>query len=258
MAATATYVYCVVHRDRPMAVRNVPPGVPGSSRPVLLEVPPGLWIVVSTVPLAVYGPDRIEPRLRDLDWVARVALAHEAVVERFGRIDAATVVPMKLFTMFSEPARAIAEMRSRRRELLAVIKRIRGCQEWGVRLTHGADEPKRAVPPTRARSGAEFLAAKKQVRDAARDRARRLRAEAEGVLFKLRRLARQAKRRLPPESAAPPPILEADFLVPRSAAVQFQAAARQAAARCRAAGGDLVLTGPWPAYNFIDEGEPRT
>jgi Gas vesicle synthesis protein GvpL/GvpF len=256
MSAHATYVYCVVHRDRPAAVRNMPSGVPGSSRPALLDVSPALSIVVSTVPLGVYGREPLERRLHDLDWVASVALAHEAVVERMGRISAATIIPMKLFTMFSEPERAVAEMRSRRGQLSNLVKRIRGCQEWGVRVTPSASRPQRPARKTAVRSGADFLAAKKRARDDARDQAERLHAEAESVLASLGRVARQAKRRLPPDSAATPPVLEAAFLVPQARNARFAAAARDAARRCRAAGGDLVLTGPWPAYNFVDDGEP--
>lgn len=257
MTPSATYVYCVVQQDRPIAVSRMPPGVPGSSRPALLEVAPGLSIVVTDVPLDAYGPEQIERRLHDLDWVASIALAHEAVVERVGGMTGATVIPMKLFTMFSEPERAVAEMRSRRRQLSAVIRRIRGCQEWGVRVTRSVQRPVRPARTGTIRSGAAFLAAKRQARDDAHDQSAKLIAAADGVVSTLGRLARRSKRRLPPDSATTPPVLEAAFLVPRNRSVRFKAAARQAARRCRAAGGDLALTGPWPAYNFIDDGEPR-
>ena len=96
MAASATYVYCVVHRGGPVGVRRMPPGVPGSSRPALLDISDGLSIAVSTVPLDVYAPEQIERRLHDLDWVANIALAHEAVVEHIGKIGGATVVEHQL------------------------------------------------------------------------------------------------------------------------------------------------------------------
>jgi hypothetical protein len=257
MTPSATYVYCVVQRDRPIAVSRMPQGIPGSSRPALLQVSRGLSIVVSDVPLDAYGPERIERRLHDLDWVASIALAHEAVVERVGGLTGATVIPMKLFTLFSEPERAVAEMRSRRRQLWAVVRRIRDCQEWGVRVTRSVQRPQRPARTGTIRSGAAFLAAKRQARDAAHAQSATLIAAAEGVLSTLGRVARKSKRRLPPDSATTPPVLEAAFLVPRNRNVRFKAAARQAASRCRAAGGDLALTGPWPAYNFVDDGEPR-
>ena len=58
-----------------------------------------------------------------------------ASVEHFSRRRRSTVLPMKLFTMFSTVDRAVEETSSRSREIGAVVKRIAGCEEWGVRMT---------------------------------------------------------------------------------------------------------------------------
>ena len=258
MGDTATYVYCVVHRNVPVALRSIPPGIPGASRPALLDVSPRLWIVASQVTRAVYTSEEIERRLRDLDWVAEIALAHELVVERLSRATGATVIPMKLFTMFSAPDRAVADMRSRRRQLEAVVKRIQGCDEWGVRVTRAATARSTPARTGVVPSGSAFLAAKKQARDDARELSARLADAAGDVLTTLGRVAKQSKRRPPPESAATPPLLEAAFLVPRDRKARFRTAAKQTARRCRTMGAELTVTGPWPAYNFIDDAETRS
>jgi hypothetical protein len=55
-----------------------------------------------------------------------------------------------------------------------------------------------------------------------------------------------------------PPLLDAAFLVPTGKRARFQAAARRLAQACARAGADLTLTGPWPAYNFVQHaGEAR-
>ena len=257
MEDTSTYVYCLVHGAGPVAARNMPPGIPGATPPTLVNVAPGLSMVTSEVPGAMYAPGEVERRLRDLDWVAEIALAHELVVERLSRARGATVMPLKLFTMFSGPERAVAEMRTRRRQLEAVVKRIRGCDEWGVRVTRKAPAPAAPVRPA-VRSGAVFLAAKKLARDEAREQTARLGDAADEVLVRLGRIAKQAKRRPVPESAANPPLLEAVFLVPHGRKARFRTAAREAAVRCRAVGAELTLTGPWPAYNFVGPGEARS
>lgn len=253
-----TYVYCVVHRDRAPAVRGMPPGVPGGSSPVLLNVSPRFWIVASEVPRDAYAPEAIERRLRDLEWVSAIALAHEAVVERMTRVGGATVVPMKLFTMFSGPELAIAETRSRRQEIDSVVKRIGGCDEWGVRVTRGTAAPEKPAPVNAGRSGSAFLAARKQARDAAREQSGRMLAAAEDVLVSLGSVAKLTRQRPAPASAATPPLLDAAFLVPASRKTRFRAAVRVAAARCSEAGAELTLTGPWPAYNFVDTGDVRS
>jgi hypothetical protein len=255
MDATATYVYCVAHSAaRPKASR-APGGLPDADAPRLLDAGGSLWIVCASASLAAYGPGVLENALRDLSWVGDVAVAHEAVVEHFVQQKNVTVVPMKLFTMFSTDARAVEQMRSRRREILAVVKRIADCVEWGVRITRTAAEngplERESAKPA---SGAAFLTAKKQARDAARERVRAATESADAAYTTLSAIARDARRRDDaPEGAAAPPLLDAAFLVPAGRRTRFKAAARKLAAAGARAGTEITVTGPWPAYNFVQE-----
>ena len=254
MSGSATYVYCVVHRAaRPPATR-MPSGIPGGSTPVIDAIARGLWLVSARVPLAEYAEREIERRLQDLDWVSTIALAHEAVVERFSRTTGATVIPMKLFTIFSSPARSLEEMRRRRPQLESVAKRIRGAEEWGVRIARrsdGASAPAASGSSDSAASGTAFLTAKRRARDEAHARIAAALEAAEHAFVVLRRFARETRRQDAPAGAATPPLLDAALLVPSSRKMRFKAAANREARRCREAGADLMLTGPWPAYNFI-------
>ena len=255
--SSATYVYCVVRASRRPSAR-IPQGLPGATRPELTEVTAGLFLVTSEVPLDVYSPAQLEPRLRDLEWVADVALAHESVVERFARQRAVTVIPMKMFTMFSSIDKAVADVRDRRRAIEQAVRRIAGCEEWGIRITRVAA----SVPPSRNRgdgwSGAAFLAARKKARDDERIARGTSRAAADTAFTRLRRLARAVRRRSDhSEPGSNPPILEASFLVTAGGRARFKAEARRLAASCAAAGAAMVLTGPWPAYNFVNAAEDR-
>jgi hypothetical protein len=249
MPETATYVYCVVHRTRRPAASRVPRGVPGGGPVQLGRISPALWLVHAGVPLDEYAAERIQARLQDLDWVSEIAVAHEAVVERFVRVTGATVVPMKLFTLFSSPARAVAEMASRRRQLDSVVRRIRGTAEWGVRIARRA-QPQPAAAG-RPESGTAFLAAKKQVRDEARRHSIEAAGAAEQTMSTLDRIAKASRRQPVPPEASSPPLLDAAFLVTSTKTHRFKQAVRHAAERCRAVGAELTLTGPWPAYNFV-------
>jgi hypothetical protein len=100
-----------------------------------------------------------------------------------------------------------------------------------------------------------FLLAKRREREEAREHSRQQVTAAEEAVHALERLARQAKRRSPPEGAPTPPLVDAAFLVPQARRARFRTSARQAARRCRAAGVDLILTGPWPVYNFVESGD---
>jgi hypothetical protein len=255
----AAYVYCVVRNDRKPATARVPAGVPDAGRPDVVEIGRAQWLVVSEVPLEAYGPERLDTALRDLDWVSRVAVSHEAVVEHFARQRRATVLPMKLFTMFTTVERAAAEMGARRRDLARIFRRVAGCEEWGVRVTRGA--ARRATPlPSSASSspsGVAFLTARKRALDEAKQAGVRAAEMAEAAFESLAPLARDVRRRRDAPAGALPPLLDAAFLVPRARRATFQVAARAAAKVCANAGAEMTVTGPWPAYNFVETGADR-
>jgi len=162
---------------------------------------------------------------------------------------------MKLFTMFSTVDRAVAETRSRRKDIDAVVKRIAGCEEWGVRIVRTPGGPELA-DRRRPMSGAAFLAAKRRTRDEAREAARVAAEMAQGVFEALSAIAREARRREgAPAGATALPLLDAAFLVPGARRARFKAAARRLSSRSAAVKGEMTLTGPWPAYNFVEAGE---
>jgi Gas vesicle synthesis protein GvpL/GvpF len=248
---TGEYVYCVVQAAKRPSMTRVPAGMPGAARPEARPIAPSLWIVAAAVPLDVYGPRGLEPRLRDLDWVAQAAVAHEAVVEHCSRARGATVIPMKLFTMFSSAARAIADVASRRRVIERTMKRIAGAEEWGVRIFRA---PAASGSPAIAKpaSGADFLRARKQARDAVAHARAAAAAAADLAFDRFRRLARDARvRDARPEPGTNPPILDAAFLVPSTARTRFKAEVRRQGRALAGAGAELVLSGPWPPYNFV-------
>ncbi len=255
-ATSAAYLYCVVRSAKRPSMARVPPGVPEATRPDALALAPSLWMIVSSVPLDVYGPAALEPRLRDLDWVSQAAVAHDAVVDRLSRTRGATVIPMKLFTMFSTPEKAIRALASRRAGIQRAMRRIAGAEEWGVRVFRrpGAAQDR---PGARPASGAEFLRGRQQARDAAAGARAQAAAATDGAFGRLRRHARDARvRETRSEPGTNPPILDAGFLVTSAARARFREEARRQARALAAAGADLVLSGPWPAYNFVAAGEP--
>lgn len=231
---------------------RVPEGLPAAGAPETIRVTPSLWMIVADVPTDVYAGAGQEQALADLERVGRMALAHEAVVEHFAKQPSLTVIPLKLFTMFSSREKAAADIGARKTAIERAMRRIAGAEEWGIRVFHADGTATVTTSAASAtRSGAAFLTAKKQARDNART-ARRAAAEAATDVFnQLSRLARDAHQRLDaPPTAAAPPLLDAAFLVPVEKRAAFQKAARRAAEACDRAGAELTLTGPWPAYHF--------
>jgi hypothetical protein len=258
MNVTATYLYCIIKSATKPSTARSPGGLPGAERPSAVAVARSLWLVVAAVPLSTYGPEPLERRLADMDWVGSVALAHESVVEHFARRAGATVIPMKLFTMFSSVERAVADVAGRKAALSAAMRRIGGAEEWGIRVLRDPAAPAARAGVPRAASGAAFLAAKKKAKDDAQ-LSRVAAAEAAADVFDgLVTIARDARRRSEAATAGiTPPLLDAAFLVPVTRRDRFKKAATAAAARCAAAGAQMTLSGPWPAYNFVQEEEGR-
>jgi hypothetical protein len=250
-ATSAVYLYCLVRAARRPAMTRVPAGVPGGSHPETHAIAPGMWMVAAHVPLDVYGPTHLEPRLRDLDWVSQAAVAHESVVEHFARAQRATVLPMKLFTMFSSVEKAAAALAAGKTGIQRIMRRIAGAEEWGIRVFL---QPSPVVTMVAARSGTDFLRGRKQARDAAATARADAADAAQRAYVALRRHARDARVRDARQAGTNPPVLDAAFLVPTAARVRFKAEARRQANALARAGAELVVTGPWPPYNFAGDG----
>lgn len=249
--AEATYVYAIVKADR--ALTRLPPGLEGAGKPRVLDAGDGYALVVASAPLARYSAEAIDPKLRDLDWVGARAGEHEAVVEHLAA--RGTVIPMKLFTLFSTDERAVRELTKRKRLLDAMMERIAGCEEWGLRILFDeARAAKAAAAAARARrpaTGKDFLLKKKALEDEKRSAGQRGAAEVHALHARLVKLARRHQRRAAPAGVTARVLLDAVFLVPRPAVQDMQKAVKAAAPRLVEEGFDVLLTGPWPAYSFI-------
>jgi hypothetical protein len=255
--ATATYIYCLAQSARKPSAARVPRGLPGATPAVPTQLTGRLWVVHAEAPLDQYGPGPVEASLKDLDWVSRIALAHEAVVEHFAALPGTTVIPMKLFTMFSSVDRARAEMRGRGAELRRVFARLEGCEEWGVRVLRG-ERQKPSTAATKPSTGTAFLAARKQVRDETRATISAAATAADAVYESLAEIAADHRRRTSEAPGAIAPLLDAAFLVPTRRRARFQSAAQKVAQQVSATGAQMTLTGPWPAYNFVGSLEETT
>lgn len=263
-SSSATYVYCTVHSAGRLSGARAPGGIPGAASPRPVWLAGSLWMVVADAPSSLYGESALRDNLRSLEWVSDVAVAHEAVVEHFARMRGRTVIPMKLLTLFSSEEKARAELGRRRREIAATMRRIAGCEEWGVRIFAAATDAAPAESRTRASrseslSGTAFLAARKAAREAGKAIRGRTLEAAEAAYEELARVARAASQRSrTAEPGGNPPLLDAAFLVRAASRSQFKATSKKQAKACAAAGARMTLSGPWPAYNFVgDTGEKK-
>jgi hypothetical protein len=262
----ATYLYCIVQSAGPLTPPEgadaAPAGPPETGPPRLVALGDELWLVVGDAALPAFSGEEIERRLADLAWVSACAVAHERVVAHFAAL--APVIPMKLFTLFASDERAVEALSSQRERLAAVLAEVAGRAEWGVRIQFDGSRAKRvtaapAVPAGSGEpvSGRSFLQRKKEAQEAARNLAGRAGAAVEESFVELSRHAAAARRREPLAATVAEPgprlLLDAAFLLPAAAPEDFERAVQAEAERLAAYACEVILTGPWPPYNFVEE-----
>ncbi|HXD17207.1 MAG TPA: GvpL/GvpF family gas vesicle protein [Vicinamibacterales bacterium] len=251
MSATLSYVFCLLRSARRPTLRGISEGMPGGDELRAIEVGDGVWAVVQSVPEAEYGEAALARGLQDLNWVGPRAVAHERVIESF--LSATALLPMQLFTLFTSDDRVAEHVRSDRARIGRILKRVEKKVEWGLRLTWNEKEAREKALKRPARTGTEFLARKRDVLDVSRRRLAAARTAATRVYKAIDRQAAASQRRTTLERAAPGSrlLLDAAFLVPVARSGAFRTAIREQARALRGTGIETSLTGPWPAYNFI-------
>jgi hypothetical protein len=250
---SVTYVYCIVSSDTPPAARRLS-GPPGAGTPRAIEIRPHRYLIVSDAPADAFGEAPLAARLTDLDWVSRAAVAHDAVIESF--MDAEAVVPMKIFTLFTNDARALEQVRSNWKAIETLIRRLSKQAEWGVRLVFDQSRAPAEDAGLSASSGRGYLMAKRQIRAAITAHTASMRKAAGGVLKTLAPLARESRQRpiTAPAESRSVLLLDAAFLVPRTKAARFRTSVERLAKKLATSGYALQLSGPWPPYSFVEQG----
>jgi len=123
------YLYGVVPGDArvpPSAERGLEAG-----RVRLLELGQ-LSAVISRVRSDEYGEERLNERLRDLEWVGARGLEHEEVLQ--GLAAETTVLPLRPFSLHAGEDRLRDRLEPEVPRLVAILERLRGRGEWSLRM----------------------------------------------------------------------------------------------------------------------------
>jgi hypothetical protein len=207
----------------------------------------GLAAIVGRVDLAEFGQEALRRNLENRAWLEQAVASHDDVLSRV--VGAASLVPFRFGTVFHDEAGVREMLREREAELRRALDRLRGHVELGVKVflvdTAQGEETKPAT-------GREYLLQKQRARDAAST----VQAEAfEHVRALHEHLASLADgaRVNPPQPSElsgrqEPMLLNGAYLVRSDEQPEFVAAAEDHAdGRV-----EVVVTGPWPAYNFVE------
>lgn len=255
MAEHGTWVYAVAEDVDPKLLTGMT-GVAGE--PLRTTGAHGLTAVVGTVPLATFGEDALRRNLEDIDWLARVAQAHDAVVAAVA--GAVPAVPFRMTTVYFDDTGVGSLLADRADGFRATLSRVAGRAEWGVKALLDVGELREVEPARDQRGGGAGAAYLRRRREQhlARERMDQLAVEhANEIHAALTTLAVDARlhRTQSPALAQRrlPMVLNAAYLVEDDAVSAFtHEVGRQDERR---PGVELELTGPWPAYSFA--ADPR-
>ncbi|HLI60634.1 MAG TPA: GvpL/GvpF family gas vesicle protein [Solirubrobacteraceae bacterium] len=229
----------------------------------------GLAALVSRVPATEFAHAPLTRNLDDLDWLAQVARAHEAVLD--DALARGTIVPLRMCTIFESEQR-VSEMLERQGARLAgALDALDGRVEWAVKVLVDPEQLVRAAGPrpeaSRAAAGASARGAgaggaylrRRRDERAAREAAGGLAADvARRIHARLRDWALDARTR-PPQNRAlsgheGEMVLNAAYLVERERTEELRGIVGELGERHRELGARIELTGPWPPYNFVPGG----
>lgn len=237
----ALYVYGISDAATPPRITNV--GVDGSSC-VERIVAGNLACWISLVDRTEYG-EELTSHMQNLDWLAGASLRHQRVVAELAA--AMTVLPARFGTVFLSLDSLRNDLETRRTQLLESLDKIRGKQEWGVKVFARATN---SAPTIEAASGRDYLSAKAAA--LTNRKPGEVDPEVEIFAAELQRIASDAAPAGKVSSGQRNLVWQASFLVGADANTRkrWDEALKKYATRW-ADSREIEITGPWPPYSFL-------
>ncbi|WP_020658731.1 GvpL/GvpF family gas vesicle protein [Amycolatopsis benzoatilytica] len=244
MPADGLWLYGVTRA----ANRLETPGVAGETPRTVTAA--GLTATVGDVPLDLFGADALQRDLEDLDWLAAVARAHDAVIVALA--EQGPVAPVRLATVYRDDESVRSAVEARSGQFSRTLDRVSGRTEWGVKafLTAAPDPPAPA-----ASSGVAYLTRRRNALAARETRHQQASDEVRRLHLALCELSAESRTHAPQSRALTaddrPMVLNAAYLVDNRESARFA----DTVAQWRSQALAVQLTGPWPPYSFsaLDE-----
>jgi hypothetical protein len=188
--------------------------------------------------------------MENLDWLAEASVAHQRAVSAIAR--ETEILPARFGTVFRSETSLRQHVRGRARFLKRDFERVRGADEWGVKV-FGVPLNPPAVP--KVRTGKDYLKAKAALLPKKREP-----LHANGDLAKFQ----QALKRIASETAAVGNIssgqrglaFQTSLLVKRVHRKKLESVLKKFSETWESR-RRIECTGPWPPYSFVSgpEGE---
>ncbi|MFJ3951205.1 GvpL/GvpF family gas vesicle protein [Streptomyces libani] len=218
-----------------------------------------LTALVSSVPADAFSTEGMKAQLEDLTELEEIARTHHTVVE--AAHTGTTVLPMRLATVYLDDDRVRSMLQERSAELDALLSRLEGHAELGVKVyadprAAAAEPPPASDGPDPAASpvspGRAYLQQRRAQRRTQRDAYRAAGALADDVRVRVAAVARDRVAHRPQQgelaSGAGENIANEAYLVPTDRIREFHRAL--AGLADGVPGVRVEVTGPWAPYSF--------
>ena len=254
VGALGWYVYGVAGSDGGQLESL--PGVEPEYRTTTL-VHEDLAAVVSQVQLADYGEQPLREHLADMSWLERTARAHEEVLDRTAQ--QRTLIPMRMCSVYRDRTGVLDMLAREQAALRVALAQLDGRAEWGVKVFADIDAaalrvPLRA-PDSMSSEGTAYLLKRRDERQQRGELDQRLTEACETIHTRLSAVAADSLVAAPqrPEVSDHPGemVLNGVYLVDDDLRDRFATELEALRSELSPLALDLVLTGPWPAYNFV-------
>ena len=225
----------------------------------------GLRALVSLVPAHKFTREALEHSMTDLGWLERMVRAHTGIVTAIE--SESGVVPMRFCTVCRSLQKVSDFLASNKTVLLDILDQVKGAHEWGIKvycdtkklgssLLMPENPGERSKPDKHATTGTSFLLRKKKMLEQRKSMAdirgqctsdchNRLDVHAISSLV----TALQDKELT---GRSEEMIFNGAYLVNQAKAKDFHSTVARLTRQYTDLGFDIVQSGPWPPYHFIE------
>ena len=240
--SSALYLYCITEKNG--AHRIAAAGVDGAGAVEAARCG-DFWCWISTVSRADFA-DRLNDNMQNLEWLAAAGVRHQEVVSKIAA--QADVLPARFATVFLTLDSLREDVQRRRVELRRSLGRVRGADEWGVKI-YALARPA-PQPVSGELSGRGYLERKSQLLESTMRGRAKNDPEIETFAKELKRISREAVTAGGMSRGQPGVLWQRSFLIPRQNRKKLMQALEKYAQRWRQV-RRIECTGPWPPYSFV-------
>ena len=215
----------------------------------------GVVCWVSWVPGIDFERD-LARNMENLDWLAEASVAHQRAVSAIAK--QTEILPARFGTVFRSETSLRQHVRGRTRHLKRDFERVRGADEWGVKV-FGITMQSAAVPKIQSKvhSGKDYLKAKAALLPKRRGSTGGTDGDLKKFQEALKRVARETAKVGNISSGQRGLAFQTSLLIKRRDRKKLESVLRKFSEswenRRR-----IECTGPWPPYSFVSRAEGET